>query len=443
MRYLLFVFFFTSIIFSQSVFQSGKFKKQNSDQWRIINTGLDFTPIDICFPDSVHGWVIGNFEIANTNDGGETWTKQNLPVDTINFHRVFFINDQVGYIVGSKGLILATKNGGNSWVKQAHNNNKYFRLSDVSFINENYGWVVGSVDSGSLRMGGVVLNTTDGGETWSTQTDLFTGIIHYGIKFFNENDGIMFGTYGGGDNFNDTYIFKTNNGGITWDSTNNIGTLVSRFSIINQDTIWGCGLGFAISNDGGITWNTNFNLADSSLYPFTIGDILNIDNNKGWIVFSTIINVNNIVLHLAYTLDGGKSWIIENLPDNFEPYHLEKIGTYIYITGDSGKAVTNKPNPTNIFEQNKILPQKIKLNQNYPNPFNPSTTITYEIKETSFIELRIYDVLGRFIKLVDEGIKIPGKYMVKFEAENLSTGIYFYQLISGKYQTQNKMLLLK
>ena len=66
-----------------------------------------------------------------------------------------------------------------------------------------------------------------------------------------------------------------------------------------------------------------------------------------------------------------------------------------------------------------------------------------KIKETSFIELRVYDALGRFIKLVDEGIKIPGSYTVKFEAENLSTGVYFYQLISGEYQTQNKMLLLK
>jgi len=95
------------------------------------------------------------------------------------------------------------------------------------------------------------------------------------------------------------------------------------------------------------------------------------------------------------------------------------------------------------IDKGKIIKGSFQLHQNYPNPFNPSTTISYEIKETSFIELRIYDALGRFIKLVDEGIKIPGKYTVKFEAENLSTGVYFYQLISGKYTTQNKMLLLK
>jgi hypothetical protein len=99
----------------------------------------------------------------------------------------------------------------------------------------------------------------------------------------------------------------------------------------------------------------------------------------------------------------------------------------------------------NVFENNaeRKLKGSFTLHQNYPNPFNPTTTISYEIKETSYIELRIYDALGRFIKTADEGIKIPGTYKVLFEPENLSAGVYFYQLISGEYKTQNKMLLLK
>ena len=106
---------------------------------------------------------------------------------------------------------------------------------------------------------------------------------------------------------------------------------------------------------------------------------------------------------------------------------------------DSSKAANN------LFQNNAEirLEGKFALHQNYPNPFNPSTTISYEIKETSFIELTVYDALGRFIKIVDEGIKIPGSYSVRFEPEGLSTGVYFYQLISGEYKTQNKMLLLK
>ncbi|OGU35516.1 MAG: hypothetical protein A2068_11550 [Ignavibacteria bacterium GWB2_35_6b] len=119
--------------------------------------------------------------------------------------------------------------------------------------------------------------------------------------------------------------------------------------------------------------------------------------------------------------------------------------SFIHFKQDSVSFSNLKKANESIFKKNEEISIKVKfrLNQNYPNPFNPSTTISYEIKETSFIELRVYDALGRFIKLVDEGIKIPGSYTVKFEAENLSTGVYFYQLISGEYQTQNKMLLLK
>lgn len=118
---------------------------------------------------------------------------------------------------------------------------------------------------------------------------------------------------------------------------------------------------------------------------------------------------------------------------------------FIQHKSDSVSFLSHENIDNNIFQKNEknVLKVKFTLNQNYPNPFNPSTTISYEIKETSFIELRVYDALGRFIKLVDEGIKIPGSYTAKFEAENLSTGIYFYQLISGEYTTQNKMLLLK
>lgn len=99
----------------------------------------------------------------------------------------------------------------------------------------------------------------------------------------------------------------------------------------------------------------------------------------------------------------------------------------------------------NIIENLKgeIIEGRFSLHQNYPNPFNPSTIISYEIKVTSYIELKIYDAMGRFIKTADEGIKIPGSYKISFQPENLSSGIYFYRLISGEYVTQNKMLLLK
>ena len=84
-----------------------------------------------------------------------------------------------------------------------------------------------------------------------------------------------------------------------------------------------------------------------------------------------------------------------------------------------------------------------KLYQNYPNPFNPSTRIEYEIPEVSFVTLKVYDVLGNEIAtLVNEG-KPAGSYEVEFNASNLTSGIYFYQLNAGSFIETNKMILLK
>lgn len=106
---------------------------------------------------------------------------------------------------------------------------------------------------------------------------------------------------------------------------------------------------------------------------------------------------------------------------------------------DSVKSVSH------VFENSseRKISGSFTLHQNYPNPFNPTTTISYEINETSYIELRIYDALGRLVTMADEGIKIPGSYKVIFDTQGLASGIYFYILISGEYKARNKMLLLK
>jgi len=89
------------------------------------------------------------------------------------------------------------------------------------------------------------------------------------------------------------------------------------------------------------------------------------------------------------------------------------------------------------------LPYKIVLQQNWPNPFNSSTIINYSLKEREFILLKIYDPLGREIaELVNEE-KPAGDYTISYDASNLSSGIYYYTLSTGKFFQTKKMLLLK
>ena len=84
-----------------------------------------------------------------------------------------------------------------------------------------------------------------------------------------------------------------------------------------------------------------------------------------------------------------------------------------------------------------------KLLQNYPNPFNPATTISYYIKEGSFVSLKIFDLLGREDAVLVNEYKSAGKYNMKWNAADYPSGIYFYQITAGTFSEVKKMMLLK
>jgi hypothetical protein len=104
---------------------------------------------------------------------------------------------------------------------------------------------------------------------------------------------------------------------------------------------------------------------------------------------------------------------------------------------------------TNAEEKENVLPASFALSQNYPNPFNPSTTIKFTIpnvettRQAVSITLKVYDILGREVATLVNGEKSPGTYEVKFNAGNLGSGMYFYQLKTGNFSETKKMLLLK
>jgi hypothetical protein len=84
-----------------------------------------------------------------------------------------------------------------------------------------------------------------------------------------------------------------------------------------------------------------------------------------------------------------------------------------------------------------------RLEQNYPNPFNPSTVILFQISAREFVTLKVYDILGREVATLINTEKPAGNYNVEFNAQNLTSGVYFYRLQAGKFSDIKKLLLLK
>ena len=93
-----------------------------------------------------------------------------------------------------------------------------------------------------------------------------------------------------------------------------------------------------------------------------------------------------------------------------------------------------------------LNPEEFKLFQNHPNPFNPSTNIRFQVSNSAFVSLKIFDALGNEVATLVSEEKQPGNYEVKFNSgtvPNLSSGIYFYTLRAGRYSETKKMILLR
>jgi uncharacterized Ntn-hydrolase superfamily protein len=106
------------------------------------------------------------------------------------------------------------------------------------------------------------------------------------------------------------------------------------------------------------------------------------------------------------------------------------------------KATVSYFTPTST-DEHPLLPNEFHLFQNYPQPFNPSTTIKYQIPITSKVVLKVFDVLGNEMETLVDQKKSAGMYEVDFDGTELTSGIYFYSLLTKEFTDTKKMILLK
>ena len=112
----------------------------------------------------------------------------------------------------------------------------------------------------------------------------------------------------------------------------------------------------------------------------------------------------------------------------------------VSVDNNSPKAVNKFSSSTQGSSNTDSLTYQL---DNYPNPFNPTTIIHYTIPKSGLVTLKIYDLLGREVKTLVNEYQNKGRYDVTFNAENLASGIYIYQLRSGSFIANKKLLLMK
>ncbi len=153
--------------------------------------------------------------------------------------------------------------------------------------------------------------------------------------------------------------------------------------------------------------------------------------------FLTSIHTSNLGVYGENKLDlsayAGQTVIIE-VVDAFE-------GSWGWLAVDEIQ-ITNAT-VTGVKENQSTVPAQFELSQNYPNPFNPTTTIHFDIQNSGYYSLKVYNLLGEEVSTLLNGIKSTGRYSVKFDASNLTSGIYIYRLSGSNVNLTRKMLLIK
>jgi hypothetical protein len=99
--------------------------------------------------------------------------------------------------------------------------------------------------------------------------------------------------------------------------------------------------------------------------------------------------------------------------------------------------------PAGVHAGSGILPGAHRLEQNYPNPFNAKTRIVYGVRSAEFVELNIYDVLGREVARLISERKNPGTYSAVWDATREPSGVYFARLRAGGFTGTRKLVLLR
>jgi hypothetical protein len=258
---------------------------------------------------------------------------------------------------------------------------------------------------------------------------------------------------------------------------------------------------YSNSKDGGLTWSVNERLS-GSFDPHLgwpqqnkMGDYFDmISDNQGaflsWagtfngeqdVYFSRIIDSTSIVpvelVSFTSSIEGNKvslNWLTASELNNrgFEIERSVDNVTWVAVGFSEGKGTTTETQYYNFiddisgqsfkkyfyrlkhvdfngnFRYSDVtevikVPSQFNLAQNYPNPFNPNTTIKYAISNPQLVTLKIYDVLGKDVTTLVNQMQSGGDYEVEFNAEELGSGVYYYQLKAGEFVSTKKMILIK
>ncbi|HMQ80209.1 MAG TPA: T9SS type A sorting domain-containing protein, partial [Ignavibacteria bacterium] len=346
---------------------------------------------EVCFQNQNPNYILAERQyngILRSTDGGTSW---NISADGLSgaaawIAPVISHPTSPGVFYTAREKVFKSTNWGANWVPISSGTSGVIREMSICRSNPS----VMYVSSGQL-----IFKSVDGGSTFlSTTTGLQNRTIS-SVHIHPDSANVVLLTYSG---FGTGKVYKTTNGGSVW---NNISGVLPD-SPVNDLLIYYPGMASSIyycAMDAGVFYSDNY--------------------GADWIELADSLP-NTVAMHLDY----------------HQSTNIVRVATH-------GRGVWEIGIPIGIINYNNEVPKEYSLKQNYPNPFNPVTFIEYSIVKDGFVNLTVYDILGREVETIIDLDQKPGTYKVQFDAAKLSSGIYFYTLSANQYIQTRKMIVTK
>ncbi len=262
----------------------------------------------------------------------------------------------------------------------------------------------------------------------------------------------------GGSNY---YTVKYDpNGNVLWESRINDGGGSGSWEMIKDkyDNIYISGQtngnkysAMKYSSNGQLLWFRTVNGTGGS----SVATIA-LDTARNVYMACNALNSQNVSQYqvVKYNNNGDLIWNVVYSGNPIYYYYSFDIAVdnsgNVFVTGEAGFAGSSYDfttikidQTTGIIQNLSEIPKSYSLSQNYPNPFNPTTNINYEIPNSNFVTLKVYDINGKEIETLVNQKQNAGGYSVTFNAGNYPSGVYFYKLETNNFSETKKMILLK
>jgi len=431
----------------------------------------------------------GHLGFLMSSDKGETWVEINNGYNNLKPHHVKGVqidsDGTVWTIMGVNGVgpratwgVMKSDDGGQTWDFANSGIIDYYRTLEGLAVTPDGNVFVSAYEGGTIH------SSTDGGVNWDSQTIMRpadpddpdgqpSGMSTINRVVSKNSDTLYAGSYFDG-------ILRSIDGGQNWEFYNS--GMPERPGVrsiyLDEDRIYAV-IASQVGYEGLFqkTEEDDWEKLSSKLLDGIVKhddivfgfyrDSLHIstDNGENWDEFITgipdgarisallILDKTDTNQEEAQLIAATNQGVFQSSVGNADFNHISEIiantlnwdelNNRLVLGANTGIYFSELENLEAVSVRDEELPEGFVLEQNYPNPFNPGTNIRFELPQSAFVQLTVYNVLGQQVAVLMNETLTAGTYSTYFDASGLSSGVYFYRLVTPSVNVTRSMMLIK